>query len=377
MERRNNGPIRIKATTVDASKSAAVTSASLQAAGKFVLDVIVDDSYSEVDAEGNYTGSTGSAGAYITSGGKANVLYSSAENEYSPTNRTAPDHTEGWYIYSDGKYEPYNWIDGAKMHFWARYPQDSDVDGSTGKGDLSVTVPGIGETTEDFEYALPEAAAGSDATNQKDLLFAYAERTKLKSDTNDNIDIVFHHPLSEVRFCVSPDDGTYDVNLQIQRIEITNVPDGGSCTFNSAGTVAAGTMFAWTPSTTLADYSQDYNASFDAAPTGWDRSEYDTANHWNIYTCQNAFMLIPAQLSHETGKVATMKITFYDKTTNGEFTREVPICGSGTADDPYITWKPGHYYTYKIAATKVGRSITAYVILLDWSDRDSKINIPC
>ena len=377
LERRNNGPIRIKATTVDASKSAAVTSASLQAAGKFVLDVIVDDSYREVDSEGHPVGPTYSAGAYVISGGKANVLYSSASNEYTPAKRLGPDHTEGWYIYADDTYEPYCWIDGVKMHFWARYPQDSDVDGSTGKGDLSVTIPGVGETTEDFEYFLPGAAAGSDATNQKDILFAYAERTKRNTDLNDNIDIVFHHPLSEVRFCVSPDDGTFDVNLQIKRIEITNVPDGGSCTFDSDGTVAAGTMFDWTPSSTLGNYSQDYNAYFDVAPTGWNRTEYDSVNHWNIYTCQNAFMLIPTQLSHAAGKEAMMRITFYDKNTMSEFTREAPICGSGTADDPYITWKPGYYYTYKILATKVGRSITTYVILADWSDRDSKINIPC
>ena len=238
IESRKNSPIRINVTTDNTTKSVAITSSSLEAAGKFVLDVIVDDSYREVDSEGHPVGPTYSAGAYVISGGKANVLYSSASNEYTPAKRPGPDHTEGWYIYADDTYEPYYWIDGVKMHFWARYPQDSDVDGSTGKGDLSVTIPGVGETTEDFEYALPEAAAGSDATNQKDILFAYAERTKRNTDLNDNIDIVFHHPLSEVRFCVSPDDGTFDVNLQIKRIEITNVPDGGSCTFDSDGTVA-------------------------------------------------------------------------------------------------------------------------------------------
>ena len=367
----SNNPIHVSVNTAHHTKSAAVTKTSLESAGKFVLDVIADESYGEFDSDGNLVGSMHAAGPYITSGGKANVLYSSAENSYTPTTRDDADKTEGWYIY-DTDYEVYNWINGAKLRFWARYPQDSDL-----KGSLSLTVPGVNKSTEDFTYNLPTHVAGSDATNQDDILFAYAERTKQKKDTNDDIDITFYHPLSEICFCVSPDDETFDVNLQIKRIEITNVPKGGSCTFDPSGTIAGKTMFTWTPSTTLESYSQDYNASFDTAPAGWDGTEYDTVNHWHVYTCQNAFMMIPTELSHASGKETTLKITFYDTATSSDVVREINICGSGTTDDPYITWHPGHFYIYKIVATKIGRSIDVYVVLTDWTDRESKINISC
>ncbi len=369
-EGNHNGPIRITVNAANATKAAAITTSSLETAGKFVLDVFATDEWTEVDDDGKpITGTEHSAGSYISSGGAANVLYSSANNPYTPYDAARPDddYTEGWYIYDAKSYEYYNWINGIKLRFWARYPQDSEI--NVNGASLSVSTLAHTSTTETFTYSLPTHVAGSDATNQQDILFAYNERTKQKEDDNDDIDLTFNHPLSEIRFCVSPDDGTFDVSLQIKSIEITQVPDGGSCVFNPAGTITGTTkMFTWTPVTEalhIKNYSQDYNAGFDAAPSGWVGTEYDATNHYHIYTCQNAFMLIP----HTTGSTTKIKITFWDTVEETDVIREQSI--EGTA------WKPGYYYTYKIKATKIGRSVTSYVVLTDWNDHDSKINIPC
>lgn len=372
----HNGPIRINVNTVGATKSVAMTSTSLQGQG-FVLDVIADDEWTKVDDDGNPTGPMHSAGAYVTSGGAANVQYSSTSHPDTPGYDHDTDETEGWYIHDSEGYEVYNWINGIKLRFWARYPENSMVDGDTNEGTLTLTVPGAGVGTESFTYTLPTSVTGSDATNQKDIMFAYSERIKQKEDTNDDIDITFNHPLSEIRFCVSPDDGTFDISLQIKRIEIKNVVTSGSCVFNPAGTITGTTkMFTWTPSTsTLASYSQDYNTYFDVyEPTGWDGSTYDAVNGYHVYTCQNAFMLIPHTLSYATGKETVVEVTFYDPVTSSDIIRTHKICGDSS--NP-VVWKPGYYYTYKIIATKIGRSISSYIILTDWTDHDSKISVPC
>ena len=365
--RGKNGHIRINVKSDNATKADAVTTSSLEAAGKFVVDVFATDKWTKVDDYGNPVGDKHEAGSYITSGGAANVLYSSASQIYTPGSEVRPgdDATEGWYIYDSKGFEAYNWINGIKLRFWARYPQDSEINVNGASLSVSSSLTHT-STTETFTYSLPTAAAGSDATNQKDILFAYTERTKQKQDANDDIDITFHHALSEVRFCVSPDDGTFDVSLKIKSIEITDVPSSGTCTFKPSGTIADQNMFIWGSYGALESYSQDYNASFDVAPTGWDGSEYDTTNHKHIYTCQNAFMLIP----HTTSASTKLMITFYDTIEGTDVpSREVNI------KDTVL--KPGHYYTYKICAIKVGRSISSYVVLTDWSDHDSKINIPC
>ncbi len=374
----HNGPIRINVNTVASTKSVAMTATSLQGQG-FVLDVIADEKWTKVDEYGHAVGSENLAGPYVISSGAANVKYSSTSHPDTPGYDHDTEETEGWYIYDSEGYEVYNWINGIKLRFWARYPEKSMVDGGTNEGTLTVTVPGAKVTKENFNYKLPVSVAGRDATNQLDLMFAYSDRIKQKEESDDDIDITFNHPLSEIRFCVSPDDATFDVSLQIKRIEIKNVPKEGSCVFDPAGTITGSTkMFTWTPvTTTLDNYSQDYNMMFDDddAVTEWTAGTYQkSSNTYHIYTCDNAFMLIPHTLSYVSGKETVIEITFYDSATSTDIVRTHKICGDSS--NP-VVWKPGYYYTYKIEATKIGRSISSYVVLTDWTDHDSKINVPC
>ena len=391
----NTGAIRVTANANNVTKAVAVTTTMLEESAGFVLDAWTNDSWYDLSTESGHIGEpTGdlhdqaSDYHYINSGGDANVFYSSTPITYTSSSRGSSDETAGWYIHDTKGYEDYNWITGKKagdyefrLSFWARYPQDDDINGT-----LDVTDPAINATTETFTYSLPTASAGSDATNQQDILFAYAAVSQEhdqagnplpysyfpKPATTSTIDLVFNHPLSMIRFCVSPDDATFDVNLKIKSIEIINVPGSGSCVFNGLGTIAAGTMFNWTPSTTLKNYSQAYNASFESpsSATGWKISEYGMAGK-HVYTCNNAFMLIPHKPKYETSGTsnAQLKVTFIDMDLGDEISKTIDLNPDGDV------WMPGYYYTYKIKATKIGSDISPAVYLMDWDDNTSTMPI--
>lgn len=396
MAARNVGPIRVAVQASDLTKSMAVTTPILEASNGFVLDVWANDtwyelydSYATETDKKNYglpdKSKKHDAGIYIDSDGKANVKYSTGNIPDSPGHGHDSEKTDGWYIVDGTGVETYNWITGPTedmdpeykfyLRFWARFPQDSEINGT-----LTVTDPALNSSTETFTYKLPYVP-GSDATLQNDLLFAYAEvnqdhtAPKTSPDypywpdfptpsTQNYVNLTFNHPLSMIRFCVSPDDGTFDVNLKIKSITITNVPNGGTCVFDGKKTSVDAGMFTWTPSTTLSSYREDYNASFKTAPSGWKGSEYATDKH--IYTCNKAFMLIPHSPKFGTaGSSSNAQITIvFEDADLHEFTRTVDINPSGTS----FEWLPGYYYTYRIKATKIGREVATMVYLDDWTN---------
>ena len=389
----NTGAIRVTANANNVTKAVAVTTTMLEESAGFVLDAWTNDSWYDLSTESGHIGEpTGdlhdqaSDYHYINSGGDANVFYSSTPITYTPSSRDGSDETAGWYIYDSNGYEHYNWITGKKagdyefrLSFWARYPQDDDVNGT-----LVVTDPAINATTEDFTYTLPTASAGSDATNQQDILFAYAAVSQEhdqagnplpysifpKPAETNTIDLTFNHALSMVNFCVSPDDATFDISLRINSIEITNVPKGGACTFNGKGTIAGKNMFVWNTSTyALGSYSQTYNASFESpsSATGWKISEYGSATpKKHVYTCSNAFMLIPHKPYYsgtpDALTNAQITIEFFDMDAGATITKTIDLNKDGDV------WLPGYYYTYKIKATKVGSNIYPAVYLTAWDD---------
>lgn len=368
-----SGKIRLRVNTSQ-TRSIETTTSGLEKAGKFVLDAFCDDDWERRDDHNNVIGS-GSAGAYITSGDNYNAIYSSAQVD--DTGRT-DEHSDFWYINDASGVETYNWLANDMIRFWCHWPNEAGCNGSlyfpvSGK-------PGAGSTQMSFGYYLPSAVPGDDADNQQDIVFAYAERKY--SGGNDNIDINFNHPLSEIRFCVSPDDGTFDVSLSIKNIEITNVPQGGTCLFNGKGLIQPTTanpdpMFTWTVDPAyIVNCSQDYDeVMFDSKPDGWNDSSYKNASDEtkHLYVTTNNFMLIPHTPAFTTAgnsSNAQLSVTFGNTGTGSDIIKTVDINpGSATV------WKPGHYYTYKICATLLGRDIHVYVILQDWTDRDSKIII--
>ena len=417
---RSNRPIGVNVVTSAVTKSVAITTDDLETSEGFVLDAWTNDTWYDLYDDPSIPSTFGLPnestrtfkGQYIDSGGEVNVKYSSGHLPDATGFGHDAEKTDFWYLVDgSGNVEPYNWITGGDeggkkfyLSFWARYPKDADVDGipaSEGKR-IIIDKPVPGGTTETFTYELPDAytpltppadplsTPATDATNQKDILFAYnaVHKTHVapassapyysefpKALPDDNVDLTFNHPLSMIRFCVSPDDATFDVHLKIRRIQITNMPSSGTCVFNGNGKIKPVSgedyMFTWSSLGTRKDYYQDYNAMFDVAPAGWTGSSYGSAGK-HIYTCNNAFMLIPHQpyysgTPHDDSN-SKIIITFEDTDLGTMTIREIDLNPSSTPD----VWKPGYYYTYKIEATKIGRSVTSSVYLLDWEDRDSK-----
>lgn len=338
--------IRVRVQS-NGTKGLEMTTSRLELAGQFVMDAYVDEEYAEFDENGVEKNDTRkAAGPYIVSDGNYNVSYSAGD----------------WSLTSESY-----WIANDKIRFWCYYPQKSDINGT-----LVVTdAPASGKTKMSFTYTLPAHGTGAphnDATNQQDLLLAYAEKTYIdESQSDEYIDINFNHPLSEVRFCISPDDGTYDINLKIKSISIINVPQQGTCTFDAGGTIAAKTMFEW-KNLDAADktFTQDYNVTFPTTdgfnnpPEGWTVGTFvDGTQTYHTYTCDDAFMLIPHTLSG-----AQLKVVFSGAGTGSDVIR--------TADLTNVTWSPGYFYTYKIQATTIGRDINMILVLDSWGNSQNR-----
>lgn len=365
-EYRRSHTIRFNVVAAD-TKSVAMTTTGLKAEGRFVVDVFVDDPWNDYDTypddkpDTPRYGNSESDRHYVKSTGLYNVKYGSAD----------------WYIEDASGKETYKWIGNDVMRFWCYWPDNASVDAAA-EGIRAITLPSAADKASSigFTYTLPTEftpadpsapmdTPAHDAENQKDILFAYAQRNYQKNE-DDGINIKFNHPLSEVKFCVSPDDGTYDVNLTIKRITIKNVKNSGSCTFNGMGIIADESMFAWTDLTGNKAYSQDYNVSFATSlttpPSGWTVSEFgSTTPKKHAVSCNTAFMMIPQTVP--TG--AEIEVVFGNTGTGEDITKTHTI-----ADD---TWKPGYYYNYKINATAVGRSISMIVILDEWGNFEDKL----
>ncbi len=340
-ENPSHGPsIRIRVKT-SGTRSAEITTKTLEEGGKFVMDAKLDDEaydYSQTPAEvlNQY---------YINSEGNANVQLKSG----------------AWALSSD-----YTWVEGDLTRFWCYAPVN--VNGTREYSDM---VFGTEAKTAkmSFDYAMPSAGQTDsddnciDANKCDDIIFAYADRTYAK-DGDDFVDLTFYHAMSKIRFCVGIDDGSFDTTLKISEITINNVPTSGSCVFDGKGTIDDGTMFTWSGvgSSTKKTFSQSVNASFASKPAGWTADTYKLdSKTYHRYVYENAFFLIPHAMS---GVTVDIKFIAGDET--------ILVEGVSLPD---VTWMPGKYYNYKIGATTLGRTVKVKVVLADWNNYDDKVFI--
>lgn len=346
--------INVRVSTHD-TRGVVTTGSELIKSGQFVLDAYIGEEFVDATVE-------------------PAVNYESAHWINSSTslpNGNVRLNADTWNIDGSPK-----WVEGATTRFWARHPVTIPYGGV-----LAVTGPVDADGDESyasdelaFTYATPAADGETDADRSTDVLFAYTKQNY--NGENNTIDITFHHALAQVRFCVSTNDGTFDSNLKIKNITITNLHNYGQCSFTDSGNAEVnesyGTgngfeQFDWTNQGGTASFGQDYNTAFTAlSPTGWKAGTYTTAGSttYNLYTCQNVFFMIPQTVTN----VNMLDITF--EADGEEFSVQKPIA-TATGD----VWLADHYYTYKIKATMVGRDVDMSVSLLSWSDRDDKIFI--
>lgn len=321
------------------TKGTAYTSGSLNVSGQsFDMIAVADGNWRD-----NATGAQTSAGVYFSS----KVKYDGSKwDTYDATGSAKKE---------------WNWINDVGLHFWSYYPDDTTL----GTASRIITEPSAASNFLSFTYSLPTASAGSDASSQKDIIFAGNAEKRVFNDQGDissatsseagytradnEVDIKFHHALSEIRFAVSPDDGTFDSNLTIKTIKLASVAGKANCKFTLPST------FVWSGHTSYMDCSQTVNASFSSAPTGWKSSTFDTNK--TLYTLNERFYLIPQDAS-----TVSIEVTFARNSQE--------VTKSFTLSDE---WAAGCYYTYKINA-HVTTDISLSISLLDWNYLEPEID---
>ena len=341
---RNGRKIGFSVSSED-TKATAMTTTGLQSEAEFGLIAVSDKSY--VD---NETGTSYSAGLYF----KSVVKYASGNwDTYDSTGSSQTD---------------FMWINGQSMHFWSYYPLDGDVDAAA-EGLRTITTPAALSETLTFTYSQPTPTTTFvDATNQKDLIFAGNKETRTfdkdgditdtsssntsysaTTDKND-VDIKFYHALSEIRFCVSTNDGSFDSGLKITKVAIANAAGSGSCKFTLPST------FVWSSLGDRTTYSQNCGALPTATNAEWKVGTYTNTSSVtkNLYTNLNSFFMIPeSNLSS-----VSLEVTFLLPDGTTYVTKNHALTSSDF-------WEAGKYYTYKIAAS-LSTSLTMSLSLLDW-----------
>lgn len=228
---------------------------------------------------------------------------------------------DGWQFQLDKK--P-TWLVGIQFQFWAWAPETV---ATRSVADITPNADQIG-----FSYALPAANGASDASNQKDLIFAYSEKTFNEND-DPKVTINFRHALSEVRFIIEADDLG---DIDIPSIKFENVASSGAFTFSTSG------AFTCTASG-KGTFGQDNMFS---------TAKAETLSGKNAFLTANNFFMIPQTLGDDT------KLTI--KRTSGE-SLSAKVGGS---------WEPGKYYTYRLSVSAHNLEVT----LVDWRNLSTGIS---
>lgn len=353
--KRNRIDVRLYA---EATKGSVMTTSTLEEAGNFVMEAYVDGDYCDYENDPNGENPF-AAGKYIARKAGGNVFYGSGIWSITP--------------------ETY-WVSDVNTTFWCWSPS-AVSDNPAVKTTFTVDdyAAPFNSDKLNFTYARPGSceypllnADGTtkknsectDADDQEDILLAYAKK-KYTADTDEFVTLVFYHPLSQIRFAVSPNDGTFDATLKIAQIAIKNIKQGGQCTFNGTASTAED-KFTWNlGDAATTSYAQSYEAGFQTCPDNWRNEPFTVSNKtYDKYITENVFFVTPQTLTNET----KLDILFEDNGKYIEVEKTLP-----TVDKD--TWLPGHYYTYKIEATVLGRTIKVNVSLDDWKNYDDKLFI--
>lgn len=339
-------PILVSVDRVDKTRSHAITDDNFKSTDGFIMDAYVGDYYTDPE---NKTG----------------VVNPWEENAGGKYFTASVQYTGGQWVMAE-----HYWIKNTPTTFWCYAPITTKVPSTWSFSDPE----SVNANTRQFSFNMPhgQSADGKyiDADKADDLIFAYKEQNYVGN--NQFVNLTFHHALSQIVFCVSPDDGSYDKNLVIKDISITLIPTTGSCTFNGEpDNPAPEKYFTWESLGNEGNVSQTYAASFASAPLGWDIEDIideNTGQHSKtLYSSKNNFFIIPFSLDDYPR--AEVSITFTDP--NGDRVVSKPL---ETPDKPSAgVFGAGYYYRYKIGATDLGRDINLSVSLADWKIYDDKI----
>lgn len=241
---------------------------------------------------------------------------------YMPTIPPASQHyvNNATVKYSDGKWQfegtkQPTWVHGITSQFWAWAPKTVATRTFT-------TAPAANAASVAFSYTLPAANGTTDATNQKDLLFAYYEKKfddeKYQAGTagmDTDARLEFKHALAEVRFIVEASAAS---DIDIKAVKIENVATSGAFTFGKTGTYSC---------TATGNGTYGQSNPFTGAKAG-------TAAGKSVFATANNFFMIPQTLQ------ATTKVTI-TLTDGSELSANI----KGIKAD----WESGKVYTYLLS----------------------------
>ena len=384
--------IKLQVNTEGSTKGTVTTTDVLKASGAFSMMAYLSDKYVK-RLDPSYPKSPFDRGDGTAVGtGEEPFKFGDDDGKYfddDAENGNVTLSKDGWGISGNPK-----WVSGVDTYFWAWHPvtipddrrviSDPEDDETTvfpedPKDPDSPRSPKTGKLS--FSYTTPTPDGATDADRAEDLLFAYSKKRFVEkkdlTDSDKTINITFHHALSQVRFCVSTDDGTFDESLKIKSISISNLATSGNAYFTDSGNAennqyaydtshGSYDKFVWTGQAGTATFGQTYNADFSTSTvSGWTKGSYTKDTHtYNLYTCENVFFMIPQTVT------SSNKITVVFDYEGEDITKTIDI-----ADSTGNIWLGDYYYTYKIKATTLGRDIDFSVSLVGWSNRKEEIFI--
>lgn len=380
--------IKLLVNTEGSTKGTVTTTDVLKASGAFSMMAYLSDKYTQREDVSNPKSPVipDDPAVPVEEGG-APKLFGNVDGAYF--NKIVTLSKDGWTISDNPK-----WVSGVDTYFWAWHPvtipdnrrviSDPEDDKTTvfpedPKDPDSPRSPKTGKLS--FSYTTPTPDGATDADRAEDLLFAYSKKRFVEkkdlTDSDKTINITFHHALSQVRFCVSTDDGSFDESLKIKSISISNLATSGNASFTDSGNAennqyaydtshGSYDKFVWTGQAGTATFGQTYNADFSTSTvSGWTKGSYTKDTHtYNLYTCENVFFMIPQTVT------SSNKITVVFDYEGEDITKTIDI-----ADSTGNIWLGDYYYTYKIKATTLGRDIDFSVSLVGWSNRKEEIFI--
>lgn len=404
-ERYSDGIIRVRVDS-EGSKSSVVTTDGLKTnPGRFVMEAYVDrDVFTDPEGQHALT-RVGNAYFGPTSKLYENVVYTKLYENVVYNGSVDPAVWQLSY-WDPGKASasPCYWVSSeGNMSFWSwvklqKSTEDISIDRENSA--LYLTSPNVDETKGVkmvFDYTLPtptaetdpSATSFSDASNQEDLVFSYWEDA-LENTTPDadeptypeeqEVWVHFYHALAQIRFAFSNNDGSFEDGLQIKSIAISEVVSGGTCIFwgnlamnefvnkdpyqASNNTRDVASLFTWSDLKSSKTYRQDYGITVKdpyseaSEYAGWTLGSYTkNSDTFNLFTCQNVFMMIPQTLTSS----ACVRLTVFD-----------PDKPEGQKEQEFVsylkplgaTWEPGKYYTYKL--NYLNNQITFSLDLVAW-----------
>ena len=250
--------------------------------------------------------------------------------------------SSAWSLKDSGGNE-FIWRNAVPTTFWSYYPETVSGDATR-----SITLPGATATDAEqkklsFSYSI---GTDADATDLKDILFAYNIQTVTYEDANnadhgrlrsgsESIDVHFYHALPAIRFDVS---GLVRKGKVIKAITLEGLVSSGSCELE--GTAGALDFSGWTLGTEKATVRQEFSAS-DFTEASVDGSE--DSNTLQAFSNGKIFFPLPQPV-----KDSGIKVTIEYSHTGDDITLTKSF-----VLDHNEAWQSGKYYTYRLSVTGV------------------------